>query len=102
MSTKKLLVGLMIVAGTVLTPVASQARSDIDLGFTFGPTAAPVTAIPAAYRDFAPAHGSRDGYRQVRHPGSTWVPGHWEGRGRHRHFVQGHWVRAHRAHGRYY
>ena len=27
------------------------------------------------------------------HDLSVWVPGHWEGRGRHRHWVPGHWRR---------
>jgi len=110
MSTKKLLLGLLIAAGTVMTPVVSQARTDINLGFTFGQPAAPVTAFPAAHRDFAPGHSSWDGYREgrvegrsfARRPGFAWVPGHWEGRGRHRHFVQGHWARDHSFDRRFY
>ena len=36
-------------------------------------------------------HGPPHTYASQPHPHSTWVPGHWAGKGRHRHWVPGHW-----------
>ena len=92
MRTRNLLLGLLFAAGTALTPALSQARTDINVGIQFGHTAPLVTAVPAAHDRY----GGHEGRYVAPRRGFVWVPGHWEGRGRYRHFVEGHYVREHR------
>jgi hypothetical protein len=92
MRTRNLLLSLLFAAGTALTPALSQARSDIHFGLAIGQSAPPVTAVPAAHNRY----GGHEGRYVAPRRGLVWVPGHWEGRGRHRYFVEGRWVREHR------
>ncbi len=77
MLTKKLLVSLVLAAGTIgaaMTPLASSAETNIEFGF----------GAPAPHYEAYPAH----------RPGYVWVPGYraWDG---YRYvWYRGHWERA--------
>ena len=95
MRTRKWLLSLLIAAGATLPLAASPAKADVSVGIAFGETA---QTYPAAHRGgwvwdgyrYSRDEGRHYGYRR---PGYVWVPGHWEGRGRHRHYVEGYWTR---------
>ena len=89
MRTRNLLLSLLFAAGTALTPALSQARTDINVGIQFGHSAPPVTAVPAAHNRY----GGHEGRYAAPRRGFVWVL-HWEGRGRYRHFVEGHYTGA--------
>ena len=77
MSTKKLLVSVMIAAGTlgaVTTPLPSVAASRVDIQLNFGPPPPRFEVVPAPRRGYiwSPGYWAWDGYRHV------WVVGHWE------------------------
>lgn len=79
MFTKKVLVAVLIAAGTlgaVATPLPSVAASNIDIQLNFGPPPPRYEVVPAPRR------------------GYVWAPGHWQWNGRGHVWVAGHWERG--------
>ena len=72
---KKLIIGSLVAVGLGSVALPAAARTNIDFFVNIGP--------PPVYHEYVPAH----------RPGFVWVPGVWEWRRGHYHWVGGHWVR---------
>src|SRR5262249_50762089 len=107
MRTRKNILAAILLAAGLLSPIVSQARTDVSVGINFGPPPAPVVVAPPPPPQptyiWSPGYYGWDGYRYVwvdgryiaPRPGYLWVPAHWERRGPRHFFVDGRWVSHH-------
>jgi hypothetical protein len=101
MSMRKLLLCLLIVAGSASAPLSALARGDIYV--EVAPPPARVEVVPEARRGWvwAPGYWRWNGRRHIwveghwvrERRGAHWVPEHWVQEGPRHHFVPGHWER---------
>lgn len=77
---RKLIFGSLIAVALGSAALPAAARSNIDFFVNIGP--------PPAYHEYVPAP----------RPGFVWVPGAWEWRRGHYHWIGGHWVRHRPGH----
>lgn len=73
---KKLIVAGMVAAALGSAAIPASARSNVDVFVNIGPPPAPMVEVVPAPR-----------------MGFVWVPGFWEWRHGHHHWVKGHYVR---------
>lgn len=92
-----LLIGL---TGSVLAPLAAQARVDVDINVGPPPPRVVVVPPPRVGYVYAPGYWQWQGRAHVwvegrwiaERPGRHWVPDHWVQHGPNWRFVPGHWA----------